>query len=357
MRNQRRGRKCLLVILLCVTAILLSACKREEGDGKVIFTTGVGKDVVFRIGDEDCRKEELMLYLVTAQNRYEEVFGEEIWDTKTDGVTLEENVKETALAQIAQVKTMYLMAVAREMKLTEQEAAQIQKASEAFYTSLSEHEVSTLGVTPEMITELYTEYALAEKIYESIIKDVNPEISDDEARIITVQQILIRTYTEDEQGNRIPYSDIEKQAAYAKALSVLTEVLNNSSQFEDLALKYSEDEVITSSFGKGETDPVIEDAVFALATEGISDVIETEQGYHIFKCTSTLNREQTDANKVKILEKRRAEAFGQEYDLYAESVNKQLNETLWAEIALLRDSQVTTSSFFEVYETFCGSEQ
>ena len=33
------------------------------------------------------------------------------------------------------------------------------------------------------------------QVYEYIIKDINPEISDDEARTITVDYILIKTYT------------------------------------------------------------------------------------------------------------------------------------------------------------------
>ncbi len=37
---------------------------------------------------------------------------------------------------------------------------------------------------------LYREYAMADKVYQLIIQDINPEISDDEARKITVQQIL-----------------------------------------------------------------------------------------------------------------------------------------------------------------------
>lgn len=42
---------------------------------------------------------------------------------------------------------------------------------------------------------MYREYALADKVYTFIIKDINPEVSDDEARTITVRQILIMTYS------------------------------------------------------------------------------------------------------------------------------------------------------------------
>lgn len=41
---------------------------------------------------------------------------------------------------------------------------------------------------------LYREYAMADKVYQLIIQDINPEISDDEARKITVQQIFLQQH-------------------------------------------------------------------------------------------------------------------------------------------------------------------
>ena len=87
----------------------LTACGGDDGT-KVVFTTGLGKNEVFRIGDESCSKAEIMIYLTTTQNQYANVYGTEIWNTSLNGVTLEDNVKETVLARIAQIKTMYLLA-------------------------------------------------------------------------------------------------------------------------------------------------------------------------------------------------------------------------------------------------------
>ena len=71
---------------------------------------------------------------------------------------------------------------------------------------LSSGEVEVLGVDQELIQQMYEEYALAGKVYEYLIADINPEISDDEARTITVQDILIKTYSLNENGERVPYS-------------------------------------------------------------------------------------------------------------------------------------------------------
>lgn len=347
-----KWKKGMLLAVAILYMTVLTACGKDGDGTKVVFTTGFGKSDVFRIADEVCKKEELMVYLTATQNQYEEVYGTEIWDTEHDGITLEENVKETVLAKIAQIKTMYLMALDREVTLTEQETAQVEKAANEYFTSLNEKEVELMGVTPDTILGLYEEYALAEKVYEEIIQDINPEISDDEARIITVQHILIKTGNTDSDGNRVPYSEEKKAEAYAKALEVQALAVEGTKAFEELAVQYSEDDTITYSFGKGEMDQAFEDVAFRLETNAVSDVVESEAGYHIIKCISTFNIEQTDANKIKILEQRRENAFGREYDVYVKTLTKQLNEDLWSQITLIHDSQVTTSDFFDVFNHF-----
>ena len=341
-----------LCVLLCLFSGMLSACGGEEGSTKVVFTTGLGKDEVFRIGDRTCTKAELMVYLTTTQNQYELVYGEEIWQTALNGVTLEENVKDTVLEKIAQIKTMYLLAKEKELSLTEPELEQVKKAATEYFNGLSEKEVELMEVSYETVETLYTEYAMANKVYLYIIKDINPEISDDEARTITVQHILRRTYGKDSEGKRLPVSEAKKQAIYEEICKVRELAVSGEQDFANLASRYSEDSTFTYSFGKGDMDPAFEAAAFDLETDEISQVVESESGYHIIKCISTFDREETDANKLQIVEERRNEAFGQEYDLFVETLARRLNEKLWKEIELLHDSQVTTCNFFEIYEKY-----
>lgn len=346
--------KKIITLVLAVVLVLsaLTGCGDSESGTKVVFTTGFGKNEVFRIGDETCTKEELMVYLTTTQNQYESVYGAEIWNTSLDGVTLEENVKETVLAKIAQIKTMYLLALEKELSLDEQEEEAVKLAADEYFQSLNEVEIQQMGVELETIENLYLEYALADKVYQHIIQDVNPEISDDEARTITVQHIYIRTWTTDNAGERITYSDTAKKAAYEKALEIRQLAVDGEHDFTELASKYSEDSNITYSFGKGEMDEAYETAAFMLETDEISQVVETEMGYHIIKCLNTFNREETDANKLKIVEERKNEVFGQEYDRFVETLVRNLNQKLWDEVSLIHNSEVTTANFFDVYAKY-----
>ena len=165
--------KRLVAVAICV-CMLLCGCGKENADTKIVLTTGFAKDEVFRIEDMSCTVPEIMVYLTTTQNQYEEVYGEQIWQTNLDGVTLEENVKETVLAKIAQIKSLNLLAQTRGVSLDEAELAKVTRAAEAYFKSLNETEIELMGVTQETIAQLYAEYALAEKVYAHIIKDINP---------------------------------------------------------------------------------------------------------------------------------------------------------------------------------------
>lgn len=349
-----RSRKRIIVFILSVYMVisLLTACGAKNKDGvNVVLTTGLNKDEVFRIGAVSCTLPEIMVYLTNIQNQYERIYGSEIWNVDLDGITLEENVKDIALAQIAQIKTMNLMAEQYEVELTEEENAQVQNAAKAYYSSLNETEIEAMGAEEDTIENLYKEYALAGKVYRYIIKDINPEISDDEARTIIVQHILLKTYAMDGTGKKIEYTQKSKEDAYDIAYEAW-EKASAGEDFDELIRRYSEDDKSTYSFGKGEMDPAFENAAFNLGTGEISDIVTTEYGYHIIKCISPFDKEETDSNKVKIIEQRKKEVFGQEYNAFVDTLTRRLNEDLWESVHFIHDENVTTSNFFDVYNTY-----
>lgn len=356
MTNKRWKRTAAYLLLAVMLTSVATGCGDENRFGtKVVLTTGFDKDEIFRIETNSCKLPELMVYLTTIQNRYESVYGQEIWGTIADGVTLEENVKNIALAQIAQIKTMNLMAEKYDVELSDEEEARAENAAKAYYETLGEREIELMGVNEKTIKALYTELARAEKMYQYTIRDINPEISDDEARTITVQHILIKTYALDGTGKKIEYTEEAKRDAYKEAVEIHS-LAEKGEDFDLLIRRYSEDDKATYSFGKGEMGEAFETAAFNLGTDEISDVVETEYGYHIIKCINTFDREETDANKIKIVEQRREKAFGQEYDAYVETLTRNLNEELWNTVNFIHDDDVTTKNFFEIYAAYFGDE-
>lgn len=353
LRRRTAGRRSLRRLLSAAVLLLaLSVCacgdkEDNESNTKVILTTGFARGEIFRIGSVSCMKSELMVYLTNTQNQYENVFGEEIWQQDFNGVTLEENVKETVLARIARVKSMTLLAHEMGVSLSEQERALCGQAAEEYVSSLNERERELLEISQEQIDAMYQDYALADKVYHYIIRDINPEISDDEARTITIQHILLKTTTGGTNGG-FALSEEEKEERYELALE-LCERLEAGEDFESLMELYNEADENTLFVRRGDREESFEEAAFSLENGQVSEIVETTQGYEILKCVSTFDREQTDNNKVEIVRTRREQVFGEQYESFVLGLTRYLNEDLWEEIRLLHDEELTTSDFFDVY--------
>lgn len=339
----------MLFLLVFVTMCGCQNKGTENGEGtKIVLTTGFEQDEIFRLEKSSCKLSEVMIYLMNTKNQYEKIFGKEIWNTSHEGVTLEANIKETVLAKLAKIKAMNLLAQHEGIVLDEDEKSRLIQASEEYYKSLNEAELVGLEVTQEQIYTMYEEYALADKVYKHLIADINPEISDDEARTITVQHVLIKTYSLNEDGEKVPYTEQAKREAYQQAKKVW-QLAKDGEEFSGLIAEYSEDSSPSYSFGKGSLDAAFEEAAFNLGTDEISNIVESSSGYHIIKCISTFDREETDRNKIKIVEQRRKEVFEEEYTKFVNGLTRNLNTKLWEKVGFLEDESIVTSSFFEIF--------
>ncbi len=340
-----------LALTVIMTAACLGGCKEVEKSTEIVLTTEFAEDEVFRINRKPCILPEVNVYMRTTQDQYESVFGAEIMDKEIDGDTLGNQLKDTILARLAQIKVMNLLAEDRGIELSEDETKLAQEAAEAYVSQLSEQEISDMKITKDIVAEMYGEYALANKIYEVVTKDVNPEISDDEARTITVKHILIKDYDQDLNGSRLEVSDAERFKRKAKARRIL-ESIKGGEDFDEMAKEYSDDEQVVYSFGKGTMPEAFEKAAFNLDNDELSDIVETEYGFHIIKCVSTFDKQETDANKEKIVQERKNEAFNETYSSFVETLYSNLNEDLWNSLDFSSNPDVTTTNFFDVYNEY-----
>lgn len=336
-----------LAVLVPVT---LTGCGNNKKT-EIVLTTDFEEGEVFRIETSSCMLPEIMVYLVNSENQYDRIFGSEIWQVPVGDKTMEQEYKETIIARIAQIKVMNLLAPQYEAELDREDEAKVKAAAKEYFETLNPDEIELLGVDEDIIFQLYYEFAVADKLYHVITDEVNPEISDDEARTITVKSILVKTYSTDEAGNRIEYTESQKQAVYAR-MQEAVQKLGEGTDFDVLAADYNEDVQEEYSFGRGVMPEAFETAAFNLETDEVSDIIETEYGYHLLKCISTFNKEETDANKIGIVKQRKQEAFNQVYDAFVTTLTSNLNAPLWESVTYQKKESITTTSFFDIYDKY-----
>lgn len=122
-------------------------------------------------------------------------------------------------------------------------------------------------------------------------------VSDDEVN--QMYQANLKNYTTDEQRRASHIlikvakdaSAADKAAAKAKAEQVLALVKKSPGNFAELAKQYSQDDGSAPQggdldfFGKGMMTKPFEDAVFKLKQDEISDLVQSDFGYHIIRLT------------------------------------------------------------------------
>lgn len=180
--------------LAAAACLLFTACGTAKQ--KVILTDGFSPDTAFTITNSGhsitCTVRELELYAVNIRDKCSSAVG-----TAGAGADIaDREYVDQALARISKVKALNLMAEERGITLDEAGTAAAEQAASDYFGKLSDKDREALGLSSGEIASMYREYALADEVYRTVTASIETEISDDEARIVTVEQIVFSTVNE-----------------------------------------------------------------------------------------------------------------------------------------------------------------
>lgn len=324
--------------------VLLTGC--SIGGKNIRLTTGLSESELFKIDGSALSVPEAMLYLTTEKNLYEQSFGTDIWDKKIGDVTFEEYVKNSVKSQLAEIKILNLLAKDKKIKLSDEEKAQAELDAESYFNGLTEEEKKYMNIKQETVSEAYMSYRLADKVYEELVRDVNPEISDAEAKVIKVASIYAKTYTLDAEGNRVEYTEEEKEKSRQDIEELLTEI-NNGGDFMSIAANNTDADQVEYQFGRGDMIQEFEDAAYLLKTDETSGIIETPDGYYIIKCISDYLADETQQHKEEMIQNQKNEAFKEIYNPFVEKLASEFNDDVWKKISFSEMGEVKVSNFYQ----------
>lgn len=325
-------------VTLCVAVALFSTTLTgcTIGNTEIVLNmNSVGRNHIFSINGSKCTKDEARLYLCNYQNIYGYEYGLNLWEydysQMEEGTTLEDYVKDVTLSELANIMCMEQLAEQQELTLTEEELEKVAEATDEYYESLSREEISYIGLDKNELKGFYEKYAIAQKLYNTLTQGINEEVSDDEARVIRIQQIYVKS---------------EETAA------LVQQKLANGESFTTLASNYNEADVIEKNLARGVYPEAVDDVVFNLDNDEESGMIATEDGYYFIKCLNKYDEELTEANKENIIVKRRKEQFDDKFIEFVETSQFELNEKVWEDIKVDTSGEIKTKSFFEIYDKY-----
>ena len=298
--------------MLLASATLLTGCS-IGGKEIVLDINTTNSHTVFSVDNMKCDKKEALIYLANYKNLYGTMYDVNLLETD-DASNVEKYIRDVTVDELTRIYCMVSIAKQKKITLTDKEKSSVSKAAKEYYDSLNEDEKKFTKADLSDIESAYEHYAIAQKLYNSLSKGVDTEVSDEDARVIHIQKIFVKS----------------KESADA--------VSQKLSSKED--------------FAKGTLPQEVEAVAFELGDGETSDMISTDDGYYFIKCISKLDREKTEQNKVTILQKRQQEQFNDDYEHFVKKAGFSLNDDLWDSISIKDEKDVKTSSFFTVYNKY-----
>lgn len=273
-----------------------------------------------------------MILIATEKNRYRSVYTDQIWQVQVDedGTTFKTYLMGEVKNFLRELKTMNLLADQEGIGLTAQEKEKLGGLASRYYESLTPEDLAYMGVEESDVYTMYEEYHRANKLVDELTRDVNLEISDSEAKMITVEEIRLG----DAQTAEEVYGQVTAEDA----------------DFTSIAKSYSEDAEILKQVGRSERPKEYEDVVFQLAAGEISPVIREEGAYYIVRCVSDYDEEATLKRKQQLSLYRKNQAFRQIYDAFAAEHPVAIEGSIWEDVSFTSDDNSTATGFFELYQ-------
>ena len=295
---------------------------KTKSDKEIDWDDTTDGELIALVGDTKVFYKEAMVYLKSVQANYEGEFGKGIWDVDIygDNNSFGNVIKEEVIKQITQLKVIKDKALEHGVELNEEELSNVSQYATEHLRGLSDRDIDKYHITLDLLEEVYRDNLLAEKMYEMLTINVDTDVSDEEAKQITVWDILIS-------------GDGEEEKSKAQAL------LDQAKEVDDfyaLAEANTEAEKIEYTFGKGqgpeEYGQAFENAAMELSTGEISKLISTEEGWHIIYCVSDYDEDATIREKEEIIEQRRLEMFAKIYEEWSSEYEVIINSQAWESI-------------------------
>lgn len=329
-------------LLLCILAVTLAGCGKS---GKTQEPPTIGGDVTQYMNDAVVTVDgvgvsyrEAMLYLQSTKQEYESAYGGEIWQYQLnkDGTTLGEWVKNQTLEQIIYIKIVCAQAKKLGIELDSEEKKMVTERTESYMAKAEYSSLALYGIARKDVERVYTDNALAQKIYDSVTLNVDTDISNQEAAQKHLQSMMLKNYHEDELGNRTALTVLELIATLDRFDS-LYENARTTKDFYSLAYANTENPEYLDIW-VGEKDlPKELSAAYELKT-GETVQIRASDGYYIFYCVSEYDEDATIAKKEELIALRQEEAFRELYEEWRAGAKIEMNEVLWKAIGFDMDA-------------------
>lgn len=302
-----------------------------------VTSDGISKNAAIMIvGNTNVTYSEVMVYIMMLKDRYETTFSKDIWKFNVaSDKSFEDMAKDEIINQIARLKIMGFEADSLGVELNSDEKLQIEDEAVKFLQGITMDDQEKYGINQNVVTTIYTDNYLAQKVFDVVTADVDTTVTDDDATAIKLKQIKVAFNGVDKDGNDLSGTDEQKAFAKKRIDTIYNAVVNKKKNFDYYAEKYSDSSEKTISVIKGDksVEQVFKDAASVLKKKQYSSVIEGENAYYLLYCVDNNDTSDIDGNKDVIINSRQDESFNEIYSKWFTKYDTAIVTSLWNRIS------------------------
>ena len=287
-------------------------------------TADYSSTVVATYGDENIYMDEANFFLRYQQwyqegsywDMYTMYFGyANMWEAESGNgtQTMGQYLKEEVMAQILQTRILMDHAAELGVSLTEEDKAKVAEAAESFKTNIHADFQKYAPYTDADLIEWLEKNALAIKVWDTVKKSKEVEVSDEECAMFTVEYAYIAAPVE---GETVEEGALTNEERANEALSRLMAGEAFVDFEEELDLTS-----YTNSYLKKDDSMTIDlyTAGVTMKTGDVTMVGDAESGWYVIKCLNDSDEEASEQKRAEVADSKQEEYFNEVYAGWAAS--------------------------------------
>ena len=327
---RKKGFLKLLAVLLL--AALCAGCSKGEKPGTTVAT----------LGTEIITLEEAVFYMRMLQEQWElayfDSYGEDMWQKEPEfgegegkAKTLEEALKIEVMSTLTEIHLLCAHTEDFGAELTREERAAVAARAKAFMEDNTPAVLEAAGATKETVEQFLLYNEQAAKTARVLKEEYEPEIDESKARVGKMTYCLFATTgTFDAEGNQTPFTQEELDkireaanafAAGAKALGDITAAGAETS--------HTVIDVYFNDYTDGGAHELVARTAREMVTGGVSDVIETQEGYYIVQRVSEYDEKETREREEELKFLAREDYCEEMIEKWKEETVLEIQEEVW----------------------------
>ena len=335
MRMKRQHKKMVgrgIYILFLCAFLMLGLCACEKGGdkeetaqrkerGASVDNGSLNNDsVVIAVGKTTVTYKEYKVYDHFMKTQYEDILTEDVWNYKADGAakSIGQEAVEDVVRLIIQVQVINRVAQEQGVELAADEKEAASHNASQYYAALGEEEKGEGKIEQAVLTKIFEQNRLAEKMYNIVLGKVNVNVTQEQARAARVQLIFLSA------------ADNNKEEVRQRAEQLAAEAKNRKGSFYRLAKQNTQLDEVESLVGQLDARPNLVSAVLGMKTGAVSDVIQETNGFYIAYCVEAVNDSLNEEYKKQVVEERQTKAFQDEYATWSEKFGVRVSKSLLA---------------------------